>query len=188
MRQITGTAAWFVGILLACAWTTEAQTQFIGEGNSPSINSDGQYVVFCRDINGVSQVFVSDTKVSVNSAGNAANGDYRLQPSSPVINKGANAAPKLPAKDIEGHARILLGKVDMGAYEATGSSPAPVNPSPANAATGVVLTPTLTWLAGLGATSSPSGHSPPNRLHLRLKRCIRRDQNESCVSRSGPST
>ena len=50
-------------------------------------------------------------------------GDYRLRPSSPVINKGANAAPKLPAKDIEGNARILLGKVDMGAYEATGQLP-----------------------------------------------------------------
>jgi Tol biopolymer transport system component len=84
----------------------------------------------------------------------AANGNYRLQPSSPVINKGTNTAPKLPAKDIEDRARILLGKVDMGAYEATGSSlGAPVNPSPANAATGVVLTPTLTWTAGLGATS-----------------------------------
>ena len=84
----------------------------------------------------------------------AANGDYRLKPSSPVINKGTNAAPKLPAKDIEGRARILLGTVDMGAYESTGTSPVePVNPSPPNGATGVALTPTLAWSPGLGATS-----------------------------------
>ena len=31
--------------------------------------------------------------------------------------------------------------------------PRPVNPSPPNGATGVVLTPTLAWSAGLGATS-----------------------------------
>ena len=41
----------------------------------------------------------------------------------------------------------------MGAFEATGAVPAPATPSPANGATGVVLTPTLTWTAGLGATS-----------------------------------
>ena len=43
----------------------------------------------------------------------------------------------------------------MGAYEvADASSPgAPLNPSPATGATGVSLTPTLTWMGGAGATS-----------------------------------
>ena len=47
---------------------------FIGEGNSPSINSDGRDVAYSRDTNGVSQVFINDgAKVSVNNAGNEGN-------------------------------------------------------------------------------------------------------------------
>ena len=84
-----------------------------------------------------------------------AQGNYHLQPTSPVINKGLNTAPKLPAKDIEGKPRIHLGRVDMGAYEVAGaSSPGvPSKPAPASGAAGVSLTPTLAWAGGAGATS-----------------------------------
>ncbi len=44
-------------------------------------------------------------------------GDYHLQTSSPCIDKGENAAPKLPATDTDGNPRKVGAKVDMGAYE-----------------------------------------------------------------------
>jgi len=46
----------------------------------------------------------------------AANGDYRLQMSSPCINKGLNAYA-VGTTDLDGKPRILNGAVDMGAYE-----------------------------------------------------------------------
>jgi hypothetical protein len=53
------------------------------------------------------------------------NGNYRLGPDSPCIDAGTNAAPGLPAYDLEGDDRIVDGDgdgtaiVDMGAYEAS---------------------------------------------------------------------
>ncbi|MCL1922059.1 MAG: DUF5123 domain-containing protein [Kiritimatiellaeota bacterium] len=46
----------------------------------------------------------------------AANGDFRLQPDSPCINKGNNAYV-VGNVDLDGNPRILDGTVDMGAYE-----------------------------------------------------------------------
>jgi len=48
---------------------------------------------------------------------NSAAGDFRLLSSSPAIDGGAKPA-NLPATDLDGNARILGGRVDMGAYEA----------------------------------------------------------------------
>ena len=45
------------------------------------------------------------------------NGDFHLQLNSPVINRGNNNAPALPATDFEGDQRIIGGVVDMGADE-----------------------------------------------------------------------
>ena len=54
----------------------------------------------------------------------AAGGDLHLQPASPVINLGDNAAvPAGVATDLDGNPRILFGQVDMGAYEATATAP-----------------------------------------------------------------
>ena len=44
-------------------------------------------------------------------------GKLHLQVASPVIDKGDNAAPALPATDMDGEARIADAGVDMGADE-----------------------------------------------------------------------
>jgi len=48
---------------------------------------------------------------------NFAGGDYRLQKSSPCINKGINQSWMTGAVDLDGNVRIRYGIVDMGAYE-----------------------------------------------------------------------
>jgi hypothetical protein len=59
-------------------------------------------------------------------------GDYHLQAASPVIDAGDNAAPSLPATDLDGNARLFDGnfdgvaRVDMGAYEYTDPNSPPV--------------------------------------------------------------
>ena len=44
-------------------------------------------------------------------------GNYRLQSSSPCLNRGRADASGLPATDLDGAPRILGGAPDMGAYE-----------------------------------------------------------------------
>jgi hypothetical protein len=48
---------------------------------------------------------------------NAATGNYRLQPTSPCLNKGSAAAPNLPAIDLDGAPRIMGSAPEMGTYE-----------------------------------------------------------------------
>jgi hypothetical protein len=43
--------------------------------------------------------------------------DLRPQSGSPCVNAGTNDVPELPEIDLDGHARVLCGIVDMGAYE-----------------------------------------------------------------------
>ena len=45
-------------------------------------------------------------------------GDYRLRPDSPCINAGDPTVVAEPGMhDLDGHARVLCGRVDMGPYE-----------------------------------------------------------------------
>ena len=48
---------------------------------------------------------------------NPTSGNYRLQLTSPCIDKGSATAPNLPATDLVGEVRILGSAPDMGAYE-----------------------------------------------------------------------
>lgn len=78
----------------------------------------------CPDVTGTSGNIQADP-VFVG----ALTGDYHLQPSSPALDAGNNAAPNLPSTDFDGNLRIAaantatcLGVVDMGAYELVASS------------------------------------------------------------------
>jgi len=43
--------------------------------------------------------------------------DLRLSPGSPAINAGDPNTSFLPPTDLDGHARVLCGRVELGAYE-----------------------------------------------------------------------
>jgi hypothetical protein len=65
-----------------------------------------------------------DTGLGIDGGGNidddplfAGGGDLRLTAGSPAIDAGDNAAPNLPAEDLDGKIRVIGGTVDMGAYE-----------------------------------------------------------------------
>jgi len=55
-------------------------------------------------------------------------GDYHLNAASPCIEAGNNAAPGLPATDMDGDARIINTNVDIGADEYNGPVPSPPVP------------------------------------------------------------
>lgn len=56
--------------------------------------------------------------VDIDEGENDDYGDLRLQPGSPCINAGDPNSVQGPGEtDLDGHARVLCGRVDMGAYE-----------------------------------------------------------------------
>ncbi len=55
--------------------------------------------------------------------------DYRLLAVSPCVDQGTNQSWMASAKDLDGNARIVNGRVDMGAYEFVGAPMAPAAPT-----------------------------------------------------------
>lgn len=81
------------------------------------------------DFLGVPQVTYSDVEGGWNGTGNIdadalfvdpSNGDYHLTGDSPCIEAGSNAAPDLPATDLDGDPRIFGATVDLGSDEYVG--------------------------------------------------------------------
>ena len=57
-------------------------------------------------------------ELGLDGVAQTADADLRLKPTSPCINLGApDYTPPARAVDLDGHARVLCGQVDMGAYE-----------------------------------------------------------------------
>lgn len=54
---------------------------------------------------------------------NVDSGNHHLNPASPCVNAGSSAILTLPAVDMDGNARIILGSADIGADEFDPSSP-----------------------------------------------------------------
>ncbi len=96
---------------------------------------------------------------------NAAQGDYRLQTSSPCVNAGTNQVWMAGAVDRDGAPRIQWSVVDIGAYESawpgwTGPGPAPfmayndfgatqvVDRITTNSAFGLTNGPLINWTSG----------------------------------------
>jgi hypothetical protein len=93
----------------------------------------------------------------------ADGGDYHLNESSPAIDSGDSAAPRLPATDFEGDGRVLdgnkdsLGVVDMGADEFTWRNRPPVaNAGPDQTVECEDSTPVAMFLDGRGSTDPDS--------------------------------
>ncbi len=56
---------------------------------------------------------------------NAAGNDYYLQSSSPALGTGLVTAPGIPSTDFAGNARVVDGKVNMGAFQDPPPTPTP---------------------------------------------------------------
>ena len=87
----------------------------------------------------------------------AANGNYRLAVGSPAIDKGNNALiPSGVTTDLDGNARIVNGRVDIGAYEYRGDNDDDTSLSSMTASTNspVMGTQITTTLDPPGATAN----------------------------------
>jgi parallel beta-helix repeat protein len=84
-----------------------------------------------------------------------ANADYHLAAGSPSIDAGDNAAPELPATDIDGDRRVMNGRVDQGVDEFPASTAAPSAPTNLAAVRGKGLQATVSWSPPLSDGGSP---------------------------------
>ena len=136
----------------------------------------------CLDQTGLRGNISADPLFARNAFGEVL-GDYRLQMASPAIDAGDNAAPQLPAADLDGRLRIADGnqdgdaRVDIGAYEFNNQPPV------ANAGADQTVTAdgscralvaldggassdadgdplTFTWTGPFGTLSGASAHRP----------------------------
>lgn len=95
---------------------------------------------------------------------NPDSGDYHLQPCSPLLNAGSNAAAAGLTTDLAGNPRILGGTVDIGAYEAPefGFSAAPtVKPACLGQAGGSITVAPANGCEPLNYLWQPGGPAGP---------------------------
>jgi hypothetical protein len=90
----------------------------------------------------------------------AAAGDLRLAPGSPMIDQGSNAAPELPATDADGAPRIRNAVADIGAYEAdpsVGTTTTTTSPGGAETSTSTTTTTPEGAETSTSTTTTPPG-------------------------------
>lgn len=161
---ITGnTAGWFGGAIIGSSGITFTSTLIV---NNPQLNrggglnydnqctqtysSGGNNIQFPAGTPCTPGIVVSDPLLAAFD-GSA----FALNPGSPAINAGNNAAcaaPPINGLDQRGVARPQGDACDVGSYEVIGVAPdLPVLLTPASGTTGVSINPTFTWTAGSGA-------------------------------------
>jgi hypothetical protein len=93
---------------------------------------------------------------------NLEQGDYRLLPDSPYIDKGTADAPELLSTDFEGDLRIIGSAPDIGADEYDPSSPPTTTSTSSTTSTGTTMpvTTTLTTTITPAPTTTTAAISP----------------------------
>jgi serine protease len=146
--------------------------------NNVAVGTSGQPAVYCDAFDNLNPpVFVSNNVYSAGGSayggvcadptgvnGNlsvdpvfvdAAGGDYHLAAGSPSIDAGDNAAPELPATDIDGDRRVMNGRVDQGVDEFLTVAVSPSAPTNLAAVRGKGLKATVSWSPPLSDGGSP---------------------------------
>ncbi|MGA9883533.1 MAG: Ig-like domain repeat protein [Candidatus Acidiferrales bacterium] len=134
--------------------------------NSDVINTGGAaFGGWCTSPAGNTGNISADPKFN-----NPSNGDFHLQAGSPAIDAGFNAAPGLPATDLDGNPRIQNATgasepvVDMGSYEAAGAPESrSLSQTTLTAQPGTVFYGQLVNLSAT-VTNSSSSPIPPGTL------------------------
>jgi hypothetical protein len=141
----------------------------------------------CLDQTGLGGNISADPLFARNAFGDVL-GDYRLQMASPALDAGDNAAPQIPAADLDGSARIADGnqdgdaRVDIGAYEYHNQPPV------ANAGSDQTVTAdgscrAIVALDG-GASSDADGDPLTFTWTGRIRDAVRRDRVRVDASRN----
>jgi len=120
------------GAMISDDYSSPTLTNCILWDNTPDqiCNGSSPAVVTFSDVEGTLYPGTGNINVAPLFA-DAANGDFHLEPNSPCIDAGSNAAPYLPLYDFEGDERVLDGDgdgsaiVDMGVDEVYYEPPPP---------------------------------------------------------------
>ena len=126
----------------------------------------------CLDQTGLRGNISADPLFAHNAFGDVL-GDYRLRMDSPAIDAGDNAAPQIPAADLDGRLRIADGnhdgdaRVDIGAYEYNNQPPV------ADAGADQTVTADASCLAIVALDGGASSDADGDRVDIHLDRAIR---------------